>query len=111
MTEPGNLAERETDAQGYRAISKLALLTGLLGVASSSAVFFRTAWLIPCLTVVVGIVALRQIRYYAPDLAGRRLALVGIAAAILLGMAGLSRHATHVFLVRREAQVVANGWF
>ena len=55
--------------------------------------------------------ALRRIAYYAPTLAGRRVALGAIGLAAILITVAVTRHTTHIYVVRREARPFAEVWF
>ncbi len=77
-------AEYDDADQGYRALSKLAVLSLILGILSLAAAISPVMTVIPALGVLFGLLALTQLRRYPAELSGRAAALVGLTLNIVL---------------------------
>ncbi|NLX95746.1 MAG: DUF4190 domain-containing protein [Rhodopirellula sp.] len=101
----------EEEIEQYRPVSGLAiaaLVFGLLALA---------AWIEPFLVFVggiglfVGFAAMWQIARNAPDMLGRKAALIGLFLSTVSLVGVVSQGYTHRILVRKEAQHFARQWF
>jgi len=115
MTEtlPGVHFSESTESQRetYRGVSALAVVTLLGGVASWTALLHPNLWAVPAATLLVGLVALRRIAHSAGTLIGRKLALAGLALALLCGAAAVTSWSAYRWYIVHEAQRVAQQWF
>jgi len=79
-----------TDYAEYKALSSAAVAALVLGILSLLAFLYTWFAVIPVAGVVVGIVALRQIRANRAELTGEPVALAGLFLAIIFGIGGPS---------------------
>jgi hypothetical protein len=82
-----------------------------LGLLSLLAFAYPLMYLLPVVGVLVSVVALRQIARGPDRFIGRRAALVGLAASVLIGIGAPSRVLTHRWVVLRQTQRFADEWF
>ena len=95
----------------YRAVSVAAVLGLLLGLSAPLAMLAPLLWVIPAIGIAVSLWALRSIAASDGALAGRAIALAGLALSIIFGAAAASAIASEAWWLRREAQPVAAHWF
>src|SRR5688500_10904316 len=81
----------ETALASYQGVSIMAVLALLLGVASALALVHPFLWVVPPVAVVLSILAIRAIDAPDSNLTGRRLAIAGLALALLFGLWAPSR--------------------
>jgi hypothetical protein len=92
-TETIEMVEQDVqDYRPYRAVSKAAVVSLVLGVVSLSAWLTATTLFLPALGIVIGLIALGKIRRYPDELTGRAAALIGIAISGLTLLGGASLH-------------------
>ncbi len=92
--------------QEYVAINLPAIVTTVLGLASVVAFLHMLLLIVPAIAVVVGIIALRQIRESNGTQTGRPFALGGIVLAVLIG-GGLVANAAYVrFSSKSDERVI-----
>ncbi len=94
----------------YRSVSGLAVLAAVLGVCSLLALVDRGLLVVPLLGVVCGLLALRRIAASEGQLAGRAVAMVGLALSLVIGTGVYVRGLTLERLVAAEAQQWALQW-
>jgi hypothetical protein len=94
----------------YRSLSVLALVTLVVGLASPLAFTAPIALAIPLLGIALALVALRRIATSEGLLAGRGLAIIGLAFSIASLLAVLSFGQATRFLLVRQAEEFARGW-
>ena len=85
-----------TEFHPYRAVSRAAIVSLVLGVLSVGALLFATLLIIPLVGLVLGLVALSTIRRYPAEYTGGRLALAGTILGAVLFVGGAAWH-TYVF--------------
>jgi len=105
-----------TDSQdaslaAYRMLSGRAVVCLVFGLLSPLAMVDPMLWPIPCVGVMFGWMALRQIRKNAPEMAGRNVALAGLAVSILFLAAAPAHWQAHRRLLCKEARHFARLWF
>lgn len=100
----------ERPLSGYRGVSVAAVLAGLLGVASALALVHPLLWIVPLVTIVVALVALRAIQRDGSNLTGSGLALCGLALALLFGLWAPARLLSRQWQLYHQAQVYADEW-
>jgi len=88
-----DIAEYEDDSQIYRALSKSAVLCLILGWLSLSALMSPVLLVLPAVGILVGLLALRQLRRYPAELSGRPAAMVGLVLSVLVLVGGGGMHA------------------
>jgi hypothetical protein len=104
--------EQDTEQlPSYRAVSALAVIAVILGVVSAIAILTPALWILPLAAFIVAVVALRRIATADPPLIGRKAALWGWFLAVFWGVAGITTHYTQQWIVRTQAQAVAQQWF
>lgn len=94
----------------YRGISPMAVLALVLGLASPLAVFNHFLLILPILGTIVALLAIRRIAASEGELAGRRLALAGLALAVVCATALLTRDAVSKQVVAGQAAPWAEEW-
>lgn len=90
----------------YRPVCGLAIVALLLGLASPLAILSSLLWVLPLLGVFFSLVALRKIATSDGTLAGRPLALIGLAVAVATG----GMVATRQVVQNRLVGVQATPW-
>ena len=118
MNQPSNAPartkfgeHRNGDLIEYPPMSGKGLLGMVLGFASCLALVSPLFWFLPLIGAVVSVVALREVHVSAVPRRGATVARIGLALAVLFGSAGLSRQASHLWWVRREARQFGALWF
>ena len=99
------------DLPSYRALSALAVIAVILGLASALAILSPALWILPLAALVVAVVALRRIATADPPMVGRKAALLGLFLGVFWGVAGVTTHFSQQWIVRTQAQAVAQQWF
>ena len=98
--QPDDADDQYNPADAYRALSTAAVASLVLGVLSILTLLDWWLGLIPFAGVILGIVALRNIRKQPEEYTGRGVAVVGIILAALFWIGGFGRlgylHATEV---------------
>jgi hypothetical protein len=74
----------------YRALSSLAVVSGILGLLSASAMLDWSLFVIPVAGIITGVVALRRIRANPDEYAGEGFALAGSVLSMAFLLAGAS---------------------
>lgn len=106
------LSDREdAEVTQYRAVSVLALAGLLVALLSPAAWVHPLFWAVPAAGVVLSALALRRIALEAPALIGRKPALVGLVASVIVGVAAPTGAFTYGRLIDREAREFALEWF
>lgn len=95
----------------YRGVSALAVVGLLSGILSVVAMVGIAYWLLPLVAIVLNVAALRQIQARAPELIGRKAALLGMFLALTFAVAAPAEQFCYRQLMRREAQQFAAEWF
>jgi hypothetical protein len=95
----------------YRPMSGWALAALALGLASPLALAGPLLWLVPAAGVVCGLIAVRQIRAAAGDLAGFGLAWAGLWLALVFLIAGPVHTVSRNLWLGSRAATFADGWF
>ena len=103
----------ETIAQTseYQSVSTFAIVALLVGLASGLAFIHPMLWTIPVLAVALSGVALYRIAHSDGEQVGRKLALAGLVAALVLGSAAASKRFVFQWAVQRDARAFALLWF
>ena len=87
----------------YRAISSMAVLSLIFGLASVFCYAHLVFLLLSAGAVILGWVALRKIRQFPDVLTGAGLARVGIGIGLLFGLTSLTRVLTEEFTIKLDA--------
>jgi hypothetical protein len=101
----------ETEDESYRTFCVPAFVGFGLGVLSLLAFAYLLALLLPVAAALISVFALRQIAVEPDRLIGRRVALVGLAISILIGIGVPTQLLTHRWVVVRQTQSYASQWF
>ncbi len=88
-----NTSEYREDIYPYRALSKSAVFCLALGLLSFTALMAPVLLVLPALSMLLGVVALGQLRRYPAELSGRPAALIGLALSAVLLIGGSVLHA------------------
>jgi hypothetical protein len=96
-TETAYSATEGMELQPYRAVSRAAVVSLGLGVASILGLVFPTLLILPVVGLVLGLVGLATIRRYPGEYTGGTLAAAGVGACSLLFVGGVALH-TYVYL-------------
>lgn len=98
----------ENEIPAYRAISRLAVLSLVLGVLSVFCFADLTFLVAAVAAVVTGYLAERRIQRLPEILTGRGLAQAGLALGLIFGLAALTTDQVQSFLRKRDATRFAN---
>lgn len=101
----------DSDADGYRAISKASVMAFVLGLLSLSAPVFPAFWIFPLLGLLMALVALVQLNHADSNLAGQGLAVAALLMALLFGSMGLARYYGHKAILNSQAEEFGRRWF
>jgi hypothetical protein len=93
-----------------RAISGLAWVGLVLGVAAALALTAPYMWLLPIAGVAVSIAALVSIARDPQGKIGRSAAVAGLVLSLLFGVWGISNHLARHRLLYRQSEVFATRW-
>ena len=88
-----NTPEYDEDIHPYRALSRSAVFCLLLGLLSLTALMAPVLLVLPALSILLGTVALSNLRRYPTELSGRLAALIGLALSVVLLIGGSVLHA------------------
>jgi hypothetical protein len=95
-------------AQDYVAVNATAVIALLLGLASSLSVVGSLLLIIPVIAIVVGVVAIRQVRHSAGTQTGIGLAILGILLALLFaGIKGGKEFNAYRMVQQEKDQIIA----
>lgn len=95
----------------YRAVSGLAIVGLLLGLASPLAMWRLLLLGVPAAAIFVCLLALSRIRDSGGHLFGRRIAVLGLCLAIFFAAAAPARTATKSYLIAGQARPLADQFF
>jgi hypothetical protein len=102
---------QDEELSAYRAVAGLAVAGLIFGLLAPLALIDPTLWTVPALGMLLSVRALRRIRRSEPALAGRKLALAGLALSLLFLTAAPTDWLVHRWRVRNEATELAGLWF
>lgn len=111
VPQSGPSGFQEPEASDYQALSALAVLGLLSGIAGLAAVLWAELWIIPVIGAVISLVALGRIARYSPALTGRMVAAVGLILSVFSAAAVPANRIGYQRLICREAQEFAAIWF
>jgi hypothetical protein len=109
-TEPAFHSNEVEEAPEYSSLSALAIAGLLFGLASPLCLITGMLLFLPLAGLVLSVSALVRIATSDGTLAGRWVAVVGLAMSIVFGVAQLSRGAITRYWRTSEAQAFANDW-
>lgn len=95
--------------EGYRRLSWLAVWSLPLGLLSALSMVSPLLWFVPLVAVTFALGGLRQIAR-SSDTTGRRLALTGLALAVLFGTWGMSWTISRRIVLDNQAREHAGEW-
>lgn len=101
----------EAEAVEYRAISALAVVGLLCGLAAATAILSPALWIVPLTGVLLNVLALGRIARETPALIGRKAALAGLLLSVFFGAVAMADWYTYSEMIRREARQFATLWF
>ncbi|MGQ9574305.1 MAG: hypothetical protein ACUVUC_03235 [Thermoguttaceae bacterium] len=101
----------EGELSQYRPVSGLAVVALVVGGISGLALLHPLFWFLPPIGLVLALVSLRQISSAWPALAGRPMAMVGLALSVGVGAAAPTDFLYYRWNVRNEARQFARLWF
>ena len=93
----------------YRSLQSLAVLTLVLGILSCLALFRTMFWIVPLVTLILGVIALRLLAAN-PEKIGRKAAIWGMALALLFGAWAPSRYFSRQWWLAGQARTYADAW-
>ena len=91
---------------GYRQLSRLAVLSIPLGLLSAVSLISPLLWFVPMVAVAFALGGLWQISR-SNESSGRHLALTGLGLAILFGTWGMTWTVSHRMVITRQARAHA----
>jgi hypothetical protein len=111
-TKRAGFSPVETDSlTEYHPLNRPAIAALVLGVLSATALAHQLFWVVPIITIVVAVVALRQISASSSEQRGRMLALVGLACALVFGSWAMTRSISRQMQISEQAQACCDEWF
>lgn len=99
------------DRRDYRVINGWSVVAMILALLSSAALLLPIFWGVPLLAIIVSLVALSKIKREPHLYMGRRLAIVSLVAALILGGWSTSRHYFFRLHMYAAAENNLNNWF
>ncbi len=109
MSEVVDNQESASDVLEYRSLSVLAVTVTVLGVFSAVALVSPLLWVVPLLTIVLAVGALRSLAKN-PEKIGRRAVVFAIVLAVFFGAWAPSRYFTRQWWLYAEARARADEW-
>ncbi len=103
-------AAEEMDLVRYRSVSRLALLSLLLGLLSIVTLLHPLLLIVPVATVIIAVLALRNIAASQDELMGRKLAIVGLMFGLFFAGFAPSRRIIDRQLAYADAQQFGEHW-
>ncbi len=104
-------ASPDADLVNYRALPWQAVVSLILGVLSPAALIDPMLWAVPVLGIFFSVWALRRIKRNCSTLTGRKRAVLGLTLALLSAVAAPTDRLMYRWLLRSQAQQVADAWF
>jgi hypothetical protein len=111
IREPASSDSQEADLARYHSYSGMAVAGLFLGMLSVVAFWHPILCCVPAAAALVNIFALRRIAHFAPELAGRGMALAGLGMSLMFGIAAPTRLGVVSENERAQARSVALQWF
>ncbi len=99
------------ELQNYRSISPLAVIALFLALLSLLALATPAGWLFPLPAIMCAIAALWRIQKQPDRLAGRPVALVALAMAVVFGAWGPTQFFVTRSMLKQQATQFAHEWF
>jgi hypothetical protein len=103
-------AADEAELAAYSKPSVQAIVALLLGLLSPIALIHPLYWIVPLVTVVLSLIALRKIASSDGQLTGRTVALLALGLALLFGAWASSRHYSRQSAVFGQARQYSQAW-
>jgi hypothetical protein len=110
VTELSYPATEGAEQVPYRAVSRAAIVSVVLGGVSLLALIFPSLLVLPLVGLVLGLVGLSTIRRYPTEYTGSRLAVLGTALGAALFVGGTARH-TYVYLTEVPEGYLRTGFW
>lgn len=101
----------EAEVTEYHAVSALAVVGLLCGLAAATAILSPALWIVALIGILLNVLALARIARDAPALIGRKAALVGLLLSVFFGAVAMTDWYTYSELLNREARQFATLWF
>lgn len=101
----------DSEVVDYQAVSGLAVIGLLVGLASALALIWPWLWIAALVGIVLNFVALVRIAMLAPSLTGGRLAIAGLLVSVFFTAMVPTNWLTYRWAIRRQARQVASLWF
>lgn len=101
----------EAELPQYRALSGIAVVGFLLGLASAVSIIHVGLSFVGVLAAICCATALARISRAPSEMSGRRLAVAGLALAVFWTVAGSARHVTNRYLLDTQSRAFALQWF
>ena len=102
--------EQPEELKEYRRLSLFAISAFVFGLLSITALAHPILWLLPLLAIILATIALIRIQQ-GGDLAGRPLAVIGLALALLFGSCSVTWTWAREATLSRQAQSHVEHWF
>ena len=100
----------EYDADDYRPISTLAVLSLIAGCSSVLALINQILWVIPLLAVGISIAAIRDTSVQGSQKSGRGVALIGLALSVGFGVQSFTVFSGNTLIDRSRARETISRW-
>lgn len=100
--------EAEEEVTDYRSLNRLALAGAIVGAFAWLALLAPLLWIVPAISIVMCLIALRQINVNPGMWTGRRWALAGLVLATFLGGWGVAREVTRQRTISNQAHQYAD---
>lgn len=111
MPQLSHSLDDATQITEYRAVSRAAVASLVLGLLSPLTLVSMLLWIVPALGVALALFALRAISASAGDLTGQKTAWLGLALSTMFATAAPAKifYTSHVLV--DQARPIANAWF
>lgn len=106
----GLSSAEEEDVVHYRAVSRVAIASLVLGILSAAAIFSRLMWCVPIVGVTLAVVALRTISRNQAVVLGRKAAHVGLVLSLFFLVSATTGHLLRQRTLFREARPHISKW-
>ena len=100
----------EYDANDYRPISTLAVLSLIAGCSSVLALINQILWVVPLLAVGLSIAAIRDTSVQGSQKSGRGIALIGLALSVGFGVQSFAVFSGNTMIDRSRARETVSRW-
>ncbi len=100
-----------TELSNYHSVSRLAIVSLLVGIASALAWLGPYMWWFPVGAIAISVASLIHVNRPNSELIGRKAAMFGLCLALISGIGAPTRYYAYRYLVQQEGERFAMQWF